>query len=252
LTGLRLAAATGDPRIDRAATPLDRSVADAGWFRQQILLARAEAELSAGQPGAVLELLSGETPVTTDVSVLRARAWLAVGELAAVAAALRTRPVEPLPVLTQVQLELIEARLAQAHGRTSAQRALIDRALRVAGREQLRTPIAWAKTWLHSALATDPALLAMHGPFLASIRTLPAQGGAVTPNRTRPAPEVDLTDRELEILQRLGSLGTNSEIAAELFLSTNTVKTHLKSVYRKLDVSRRSDAFRRGRSLGLC
>jgi LuxR family maltose regulon positive regulatory protein len=61
-----------------------------------------------------------------------------------------------------------------------------------------------------------------------------------------------LTERELEVLQRLGSLSTNDEIAADLFLSPNTVKTHLKSMFRKLDVTRRSDAFRRGRELGLC
>ena len=66
------------------------------------------------------------------------------------------------------------------------------------------------------------------------------------------APVGALTERELDVLQRLGTLSTNIEIAAELYLSPNTVKTHLKSLYRKLEVTRRSDAYRRGRSLGLC
>jgi LuxR family maltose regulon positive regulatory protein len=40
---------------------------------------------------------------------------------------------------------------------------------------------------------------------------------------------------------------STEEIAADLHVSVNTVKTHLKSIYRKLAVSRRSDAVRRAR-----
>jgi LuxR family maltose regulon positive regulatory protein len=44
---------------------------------------------------------------------------------------------------------------------------------------------------------------------------------------------------------------TTEEIAAELCLSLNTVKTHLKSIFRKLGVTRRGDAVRRARRLSL-
>ena len=44
---------------------------------------------------------------------------------------------------------------------------------------------------------------------------------------------------------------SNGEIAAELFVTTNTVKTHLRSIYRKLDVARRREAVERARDLRL-
>lgn len=51
-----------------------------------------------------------------------------------------------------------------------------------------------------------------------------------------------LTGRELDVLRTLGRHATVRAIAAELYLSTNTVKTHLRNLYRKLGVSTRSGA----------
>ena len=53
------------------------------------------------------------------------------------------------------------------------------------------------------------------------------------------------------VLGFLPTMMSNSEIAAEMFFSVNTVKTHLKSIYRKLEVSRRRDAVVRARELNL-
>lgn len=66
-----------------------------------------------------------------------------------------------------------------------------------------------------------------------------------------PVPAERLSAREREVLDRLAQMMTTEEIADELYLSVNTVKTHLKSVYRKLAVSRRSAAVRRARELRL-
>jgi LuxR family maltose regulon positive regulatory protein len=68
---------------------------------------------------------------------------------------------------------------------------------------------------------------------------------------TASAQSETLTDRELEVLRLLQSSLSLSEIARELFISPNTVKTHAKAVYRKLGVGSRNEAVRiaRGREL---
>jgi LuxR family maltose regulon positive regulatory protein len=53
-------------------------------------------------------------------------------------------------------------------------------------------------------------------------------------------------------LKLLAEFCSNDEIAADLMLSLNTVKTHMRSLVQKLSVTRRADAVRRGRALGLC
>jgi DNA-binding NarL/FixJ family response regulator len=61
----------------------------------------------------------------------------------------------------------------------------------------------------------------------------------------------DLTAREREVVALLARGLTNKEIAAELFISTNTVKRHLKSIFGKLDVHTRSAAAARAVSAGI-
>jgi ATP/maltotriose-dependent transcriptional regulator MalT len=60
-----------------------------------------------------------------------------------------------------------------------------------------------------------------------------------------------LSDRELAVLRLLGTGLTQREIGAHLSVSFNTVKTHTKSIFRKLGVSSRGDAVRRAGDLGL-
>ncbi|MEV0396551.1 LuxR C-terminal-related transcriptional regulator [Polymorphospora rubra] len=66
-----------------------------------------------------------------------------------------------------------------------------------------------------------------------------------------PAPGEELTERELTVLRYLQSILSNVEIAAEMSLSVNTVKTHVRNIYRKLDATRRREAVRRARELRL-
>jgi DNA-binding CsgD family transcriptional regulator len=72
------------------------------------------------------------------------------------------------------------------------------------------------------------------------------------PARHSVAPLLEpLSDREQTILRYLPTTLSNREIAAELFVTTNTVKTHLRAIYRKLDVARRREAVERARDLRL-
>jgi DNA-binding CsgD family transcriptional regulator len=60
-----------------------------------------------------------------------------------------------------------------------------------------------------------------------------------------------LSVRELDVLRLLSHGRSNAEIARELFVEQSTVKTHLIHLYRKLDVSSRTQAISRARTLGL-
>jgi DNA-binding NarL/FixJ family response regulator len=61
----------------------------------------------------------------------------------------------------------------------------------------------------------------------------------------------ELSARELEILRYLPTMLTASEIAAELYVSVNTIKAHSRSVYRKLGASRREVAVVRAYEYGI-
>jgi LuxR family maltose regulon positive regulatory protein len=68
--------------------------------------------------------------------------------------------------------------------------------------------------------------------------------------RERPqasGPGEALTDRELDVLRLLQGSLSLGDIARELFLSTNTVKTHAHAIYRKLDAHSRDEAVRAAR-----
>lgn len=71
-------------------------------------------------------------------------------------------------------------------------------------------------------------------------------GSATTGELSEP-----LSDRELEIAHHLFQDKTAGQIAAELYISVNTVKTHVRSIYRKLSATNRKEAVKRVHELGL-
>ncbi len=73
----------------------------------------------------------------------------------------------------------------------------------------------------------------------------------LAPSRMTRTPYEDLSERELAVLRLLATDLTQREIGQELYVSLNTVKTHVKSIFRKLDVASRPDAVSRARELRL-
>ena len=70
-----------------------------------------------------------------------------------------------------------------------------------------------------------------------------------TPRAADPPEQV--TEREKTVLRYLATMLSNTEIAEQMFLSPNTVKVHLRHLYRKLGVTSRRAAVRRARELHL-
>ncbi len=74
------------------------------------------------------------------------------------------------------------------------------------------------------------------------------------PDFTLNEPELDklgISRRELEVLQLMSEGLSNQEIAAQLFVSLNTVKTHSSRLFEKLEVRRRTQAIEKAKRLGL-
>ena len=69
---------------------------------------------------------------------------------------------------------------------------------------------------------------------------------------TQPAPLVErLTERELDVLRLMAADLLAPDIARELVIAVSTVRSHIKSIYRKLDVHSRYEAVERARALNL-
>lgn len=221
------------------------------WLAAWRALAAATFHLARREPDAARADLDAAPGQGAELAVGRAAVLVAVGDPA------RARHVLA-PILAadertdegaRVEAWVLIARIRLGEGNPLGAREALRRALALARPEERRRPFLAAGTFVRDLLRGDPELASTHrwlGPPL--VEPVPAH-----PNRA-PAPPVlveDLTERELTVLVRLAQAMSNEDIAQDLFLSVNTVKTHVRAVYRKLAVSRRSEAVRRARELGL-
>lgn len=160
------------------------------------------------------------------------------------------RPVPPaVPgAFRRVEVLLDDADRRSRRGELAGARADVGQALRLASVERLRRPFAHASPTVLSLIRDDARTRAMAG-WLGNGDPLGARvnGG---PGPTAPVLE-PLSERELQVLRHLAAFLTTQEIAAEMFISVNTVRTHVRRVLEKLAVSRRHEAVRRGQELGL-
>jgi len=106
--------------------------------------------------------------------------------------------------------------------------------------------------WLGPVLRRDPELADAHWRLLAPVLGHDRLPAPVTPRDRAPVLVVEpLTERELEVLTRVSGMLNTAEVASEMFISVNTVKTHLRNIYRKLSAAHRNEAVRRARQLQL-
>jgi DNA-binding CsgD family transcriptional regulator len=111
-----------------------------------------------------------------------------------------------------------------------------------------RAYLLWAAALLLEAIADDtpgdPDASAVAPVRALGLAEAPASGGPTWPGER-------LTDSETRVLRYLPTNLGAAEIAAELYLSTNTVKTHLRHLYRKLGAHSRQEAVQCARAVGL-
>ncbi|MGW1990429.1 LuxR C-terminal-related transcriptional regulator [Embleya sp. NPDC001921] len=259
--GARLATARGDGEralaILRGAAGSTRdAVADtARWEADELAVAQSSAHLAQGDPDAALRVLGGIGDGRPGYLVARARALLATGERERALKLLTDLPAHATNA-DRVEARLLQGAAAAEAGSPAEAGRLLGEALELARAERLRRTVAEAGPWARRLLRRDPRLATAHGWLPARVRGRTGTGPPATraPGRTgehTSAVPVPLTDRESEVLREAARMSSTEEIAAALFISPNTAKTHLKSIHRKLCVTRRSEAVRRARSLGI-
>ena len=146
----------------------------------------------------------------------------------------------------RVHAWLVDAGAHQALGDGDAAGRALEQALELAAQDGYRRPFADGGPAVRRLLERHVAAITAQGPLVAELLDAlePARGAAG--GLLEP-----LSERERAVLRLLPTLLSNTEIAGELFVSVNTVKTHVKSVYRKLDVRSRREAVGRARQLRL-
>jgi LuxR family maltose regulon positive regulatory protein len=236
----RLHVAQGDLKAaDRWAQERESSTDDEFVYSPESELEHttlARLLVARGRPGEALRVV--ERLLEAAEAGGRGRTVIEVLVLKALALQAKNDEPEALAALRRV-LTLAEA---EGHVRTFADEGapmldLLRRVLKARGREppgiEGEVPIEYVGKLLE----------ALGAPVMAPSTVRSRGTGALVLN--------PITERELEVLKHLDSDLSNKEIAATLFVSPATVKSHTKHLYRKLGVSARHQAVARGRELGL-
>jgi LuxR family transcriptional regulator, maltose regulon positive regulatory protein len=181
-----------------------------------------------------------------EAQLLRARMHAHYGRVTAARALLEkvTKGRTPCLVLSsKIEAHLLAAVLAErAHdGRTA--NLEIRAAVELAEPRHAVRPFYDAGQEIRQLLVPQLGRLGRLDPFVEEVLdAIPPAPAGVT---------AELTPREVQLLRELPSLATIEEIAGSLYVSVNTVKTHLRNVYRKLGVTSRRDAVIAARERGL-
>jgi LuxR family maltose regulon positive regulatory protein len=220
------------------------------WLIRENLLGQARMLIAAGHlpdGRAVLDRL-GDTD-EPDVLVVQAALLLAGGEPDQAYEIVRT-VADSARVTAPVAVDawLLLALRAAASADVAEAREALRRALRAATPEKHRRMLNQAWTQLRKVLREDDELVTEYHAL--DVAT-DSSAREVARRNTDPVLVESLSRRELEVLRGMAAMLPTEEIAASLFVSINTVKTHVRSILRKLSASRRNEAVRRARSLNL-
>jgi LuxR family maltose regulon positive regulatory protein len=150
---------------------------------------------------------------------------------------------------------LIEARLVRAlahHANSDANAATADLAAALTA----GVPAGYCRLFLDEGqpiaeLLGQLARTAAHDVHRHAEHLLAAADRPSAPAAAGPATKEGLSERELEVLRLLATELSGAEIARRLFVSVNTLRTHSKHIFTKLDVTTRRAALLRATDLGL-
>jgi LuxR family maltose regulon positive regulatory protein len=228
----------------------------AGW------LAAAQARL--GNPHAARATLAGFSAEPEQIGLIydgqmgaiyNARAVICLtegdptGALDALRGVLDTAP-PVVPTFTVVESHLLAGIAHLNLGDRGAAAAAAEAALAAAEPDRLMFP--FAMTAATDLLDVLPRHQTAHGALLADVVDL-LQGGQppASVDQEQLAQPEDLSPTELRVLRYLPTNLTRPEIASELYVSVNTINTHIRSIYSKLGTRDRSSAVKRARELRL-
>lgn len=207
--------------------PYGLPVASSTFQRRSLLVARARALTSSGRGAEAVDLLDGE-PTTPAREV--ALAWALLGTGRREESAALVADAEQWPVPHRIEATMISAMLASGDRRHELAAAAVEMTQR--------------SGWAVSLLG--------HGPEVDSI-VRPSSADPQFPSQRSTAMqwEVRLTEREATLLALLPTHLSYAQMGERLYVSVNTIKTNLKSIYRKLGAASRDEAIRAARSAGL-
>jgi LuxR family maltose regulon positive regulatory protein len=222
---------------------------------REALLRAAVGERQLGR--ALLERAERETATSIPVANALARLSLLEGDPDAARALLaphldaRDAPAEATPVSARAEAWLLDALALDALAAPDDAATSLERSLDLAEPAGLRRLIVEHGNRIRPLLHRHVGHGTSHPAIVRAVLETIEQRGSDGSRAVAVLLAEPLSEREEAILRYLPTMMSNHEIAGELFVSVNTVKTHLKAIYRKLDASGRREAVQRGRELGL-
>jgi LuxR family transcriptional regulator, maltose regulon positive regulatory protein len=242
--------AFGDPETALAGLRAQGDLA--GWrppsgLRERWMLTEATLLARAGDGAAAAELLERMGRATTAEGMIgAARVHLLLGDIGA-ATAVRASTHPAAHVRGRVNIAVLDALLATETGDEDRAMDHIEDALAAAAPWMLRRPFLAEGDLLRPLLERRTERGSAVPGFALELVDRMSSGSADA--ELRRALVDPLTERERTVLRYLASALSNSEIAAELYVSLSTVKTHERALYRKLGAGGRREAVRRARLL---